>query len=100
MSHTDHPITDYQSVLSDGAQLVDVREPDEVAEGALDGATNIPVGDVAERWGELDLNKRVVLYCKAGGRSTKAAEILTAVGFGDVVNLEGGMLAYTAANLD
>jgi rhodanese-related sulfurtransferase len=43
---------------------------------------------------ELDRGRRVVLVCRSGGRSTTAAELLTAAGFADVVNLAGGMLAY------
>jgi len=43
--------------------------------------------------GELDRDRRVVLLCRSGGRSTQAAEFLTASGFADVVDLAGGMLA-------
>ena len=93
MAHRDHPVNDYQSVVTPGVTLIDVREPDEVAAGTLPGAVNIPLGDLPSRVGELDRNQRVVLLCRSGGRSTAAAELLTAAGFGDVVNLAGGMLA-------
>lgn len=96
--HSDHPIADYQSVVSDGTQFVDVREPDEVAAGTLPGTTNIPLGEIGERLGELDGDRRVVVMCKSGGRSTQAAEILTDAGFSDVVNLAGGMMAWDKAN--
>ncbi len=79
--------------MTEGAQFVDVREPDEVAAGTLPGTVNIPLGDLPERIGELDPAQRVVLLCRSGGRSGQAAEFLTASGFGDVVNLAGGMLA-------
>ncbi len=80
-------------MLTDGAQLIDVREPDEVEAGTLSGSTNIPLGELPERVAELDSTRRVVLLCRSGGRSTQAAEFLTASGFTDVINLAGGMLA-------
>ncbi len=92
--HSDHPVTDYASVVDANTQFIDVREPDEVAEGTLPGTVNIPVGMLADRLGELDSSRRTVVLCRSGGRSTQAAEILTAAGFGDVINLEGGMLAW------
>lgn len=95
--HTDHPVADYASVVGSDGQLVDVREPDEVATGTLPGAVNIPLGTLPGRVGELDPSRRVVLLCRSGGRSTQAAEFLTASGFGDVVNLAGGMLAWADA---
>ncbi len=92
--HSDHPVADFAAVVGGDAQLIDVREPDEVAGGTLPGAVNIPLGDLPTRVGELDSSRRVVLLCRSGGRSTQAAEFLTASGFGDVINLAGGMLAY------
>ncbi len=91
--HADHPVNDYATAVGATGQLIDVREPDEVAEGTLPGAVNIPLGDLAARVDELDRDRRVVLLCRSGGRSTSAAEYLTSLGFGDVVNLAGGMLA-------
>lgn len=92
--HSDHPVTDYETVVVDGAQFVDVREPDEVAQGTLPGTVNIPLGTLPDRMSELDSTRRVVVLCRSGGRSTQAAEFLTGAGFDDVVNLAGGMLAW------
>ena len=92
--HRDHPIADYASAVGADGQLVDVREPDEVAAGTLPGAVNIPLGQLPGRLDELDPARPVVLLCRSGGRSTQAAEFLTAAGFDDVVNLAGGMLAW------
>ncbi len=94
MSHKEIPVTDYESAVGEDGQLVDVREPDEVASGSLPGAINIPLGQLEERLEELDQERRVVLLCRSGGRSGQASEFLVASGFGDVVNLTGGMLAY------
>ena len=91
--HTDHPVNDYVAAVGADGQLIDVREPDEVAAGTLPGAVNIPLGDLPARVGELDRDRRVVLLCRSGARSTQAARFLTASGFTDVVNLAGGMLA-------
>jgi len=92
--HRDHPVTDYQTAVGPDTQLVDVRQPDEVQAGTLPGAVNIPLDVLPARLGELDPGRRVVLLCRSGGRSAMAAEMLTSSGFGDVVNLDGGMLAY------
>lgn len=94
MAHTDHPVADYSTAVGVDGQLIDVREPDEVAAGTLPGAVNIPLGDLPGRTDELDPNRRVVVLCRSGGRSTQASEFLTGAGFADVVNLEGGMLAF------
>jgi rhodanese-related sulfurtransferase len=96
MMYRNHPVTDYASVIDADSQFIDVRQPGEVATGALDGAINIPLDELPTRMGELDPAKRTVLLCRSGGRSTQAAEFLSAAGFGDVVNLDGGMLVYAA----
>ncbi|MFN3218781.1 MAG: rhodanese-like domain-containing protein [Acidimicrobiales bacterium] len=90
------PTADYESALTPGAQLIDVRQPDEFASGSLPGARNLPLGDLAARAGELDPSRRVVLLCRSGARSGRAAEYLESIGFGDVVNLSGGMMAAAA----
>ena len=95
MAHRDHPANDYRAVVVPTAQLVDVREPAEVAAGTLPDAANIPLGELRQRVTELNKNRRVVLLCRSGGRSTTAAQYLTANGFADVVNLAGGMLAIS-----
>lgn len=92
--HRDHPIEDLASVVVPDAQLIDVRQPDEVVDGMLDGAVNIPLGQLADRLDELDPDRRTVVVCRSGARSSTAARLLVGAGFGDVVNLAGGMLAY------
>jgi rhodanese-related sulfurtransferase len=89
----EHPVTDHAAVMSPGAQLVDVREPAELTDGVLPGSVNIPLGQLPVRVGELDRDRRVVLVCRSGGRSGRAAEWLVQQGFGDVVNLSGGMMS-------
>jgi rhodanese-related sulfurtransferase len=59
-----------------GVTFVDVREPDEWAEGHMPGAVHIPLGDLARRAGELPAEGHIITVCKAGGRSLKAVDIL------------------------
>jgi adenylyltransferase/sulfurtransferase len=74
--------------------LVDVREPHEQKITSLPGAVNIPLGHLASRLSELDLAREMVLYCKAGTRSTRALELLVSAGFKRVKNLKGGINAW------
>jgi rhodanese-related sulfurtransferase len=89
----EHPVADHTSLIDADTQLIDVREPGEVAGGSLPGFVNIPLGQLPSRVGELDPRRRVLLLCRSGNRSGQAAYWLAAQGFDDVVNLEGGMLA-------
>jgi adenylyltransferase/sulfurtransferase len=75
--------------------VLDVREPHEYLISNL-GAPQIPVGDVERRIGELaaEKNREVVVHCRSGARSQKAALILKHAGFTNVSNLTGGILAW------
>ena len=88
-------IADYRTALGADGQLVDVREDVEVAEGTIPGALHIPLGDLPDRVGELDPARTVALFCRSGGRSLRAGEYLVDAGFSDVVNLDGGILAFS-----
>ncbi|GAA0601397.1 rhodanese-like domain-containing protein [Virgibacillus siamensis] len=74
--------------------IIDVREKDEVIQGKVPGAKHIPLGEVPNRFGELDKSQHYYLVCRSGGRSGKACEFLENQGF-DVTNVDGGMLAWT-----
>ncbi len=75
-------------------QIVDVRNPGEVAEGMIAGAVNIPVGQLPDRTGELDPRKPTVVYCAGGYRSSVAASLLRQRGFTDVSDVLGGYGAW------
>ena len=79
-------------VTKQGAVLVDVRTPEEFARGHVDGALNVPVGELESTLATFPANKdqNVVVYCGSGRRSAKAAAILTKAGFTKVNDL-GGM---------
>jgi phage shock protein E len=75
-------------LVANGARLVDVRSPGEYTSGHVDGARNVPVGDIGARAAELrPLDRPIVLYCASGTRSAMAARTLRAAGFTKVYNL-------------
>ena len=78
-------------------QLVDVRNPGEVAAGMIADAVNIPVGQLPDRLAELDPRKPTVVYCAGGYRSSVAASLLRQRGFADVSDLLGGYNAWEEA---
>ncbi len=77
--------------------LLDVREPHELEISALEGAVNIPLGELASRLTELDCSREIVLLCRAGTRSARALELLVGAGFRRVKNLRGGLNAWAEA---
>lgn len=74
--------------------LLDVREPGETAVCQIAGSTLIPMRDVPRRVGELDAKASVVCICHHGMRSAQVAGWLVGQGFGDVLNLSGGIDAW------
>lgn len=68
------------ALVRDGALLLDVRTPEEFADGHLPGARNIPVGDLSARLGELPRDRTVVVYCHSGARSARATATLREAG--------------------
>ena len=79
--------------------LLDVREDVEVALKPLEGALHIPLREVVVRMGELDPDRPTVVVCAAGVRSARAIEALRAAGYtGRLLNLEGGMKAWTSGS--
>lgn len=85
-----------KEIRSDSVQLLDVRTPEEYAQGHIDGAINIDVkSDDFRQKAEHTLSKdsTVLVYCRSGRRSMNAAEILTELGY-KVINLEGGIIDW------
>ena len=80
-------------------QVIDVRTPKEFNAGHLDGAINMHVydKDFSQRLDKLDKRKPIYVYCKVGARSAEAAEVMKGKGFTSIIELEGGMDAWTAA---
>ena len=85
-----------KELLKEDIQLVDVRTPGEYEEGHIDNALNIDVTDDAfvKNIEQLDKEKPVMVYCRSGHRSARAAEILKEKGFKKIYNLDGGFMAW------
>ncbi len=75
-----------------GLQLVDVRTPEEVSFGIIEGAHHIDFYDpkFESKMKELNKDKPVVVYCAAGGRSAQTGNVLNNMGFQEIYDLTGG----------
>ncbi len=82
-------------------QIIDVRTPEEFAQGHIENAININIMDnnFETEISKLDKSKKTLVYCKSGGRSSDAAQKLSSMGFENISNLEGGLLAWQNAGL-
>jgi rhodanese-related sulfurtransferase len=87
-----------QKLIADGAQLVDVRADHEWETGRIAGAVHLPLAELAERAGEIDRERPVVLYCRGGNRSTMAAAALAEAGY-DAMKLEEGIVGWVEDGL-
>jgi rhodanese-related sulfurtransferase len=76
------------------ATLLDVRMPDEYTEGHAPGALLRPLPELSQWAAGLDKSAPYVVICRSGSRSMKAATQLVALGFTDITNVQGGMLAW------
>jgi len=88
-----------QEIVKDKGQLIDVRTPNEYSAGHIEGAQNINLHDdnFTVQINKLDKKQTVYVYCKAGRRSAEASSVLKQNGFKNVVELDGGTDAWTAA---
>lgn len=81
--------------LPQEVRLIDVRQPDEFEGdlGHLEGAELVPLGQIKEACAAWPRNAPLLLICRSGNRSSQAARALGAMGFTNLGNLAGGMLA-------
>ena len=88
--------TAYQAQVNAGNRpfLLDVRNPEEIQICRIAGSTVIPLPELPNRLDELDPSQPIVVHCKSGMRSAKAAALLRSAGFPRVKNLTGGILAW------
>jgi rhodanese-related sulfurtransferase len=91
----DIELADWSSVSNTTALLLDVRDPVEFEQGAIEGAINIPLGQLRERVEELPRNREIWINCGVGQRSYYACRLLTQRGF-KTRNLSGGYESYRA----
>lgn len=87
----------YAENIPDGAIVLDVREPSEVANGKIPNSINIPLGQLRGRLSEIDKSRLVVASCQVGLRGYLAERILKQNGF-NAANLSGGYLTWKAVN--
>lgn len=81
--------------------VVDVRTPGEFAQGHLEGARLVDYNapDFKERIAELDRDESYVIYCRSGNRSAGARQVMEDLGFTDVVDVDGGIIAWNQQGL-
>ena len=82
----------------DRPELLDVREPWEFELARIEGSKLIPMGELAERVSELDPAAETVVICHHGARSAYVTRALGQAGFTKVLNLEGGLDAYSSVD--
>ena len=83
------------------AKLIDLRSPNEFADGHITGSINIPYADIEDRLHEIKLQegKSLVLICDSGSQSANAGEVLNKTGYQNTVILSGGIGAWKLDNL-
>lgn len=93
-------VAELQQQLNNQANiyLIDVREPEEHAQAAIAGSVLIPLATLPDHWQELPRDREIIVHCKAGGRSARAAQFLIDQGLDNVTNVAGGMDAWLAAS--
>lgn len=91
----DMPLADWSALGSTKASLLDVREPDEFANGHIEGATNLPLSQLRRREAEVPRDREVWVYCAAGQRAYFAQRLLRQRGV-DARNLSGGYTTWKA----
>lgn len=76
-------------------QLIDVREPQEYANGHIPGAKLISLSQIAQRTSEIDRDVETIMICHSGNRSGMACDYLSQLGFTNLKNMVGGMSSWT-----
>ena len=87
-----------RKLLDEGAQLIDVRADHEWETGHIAGASHIALDELAQRAGEIDKDRPVVLYCRGGNRSTMATAALAEAGY-DAAKLSEGITGWEEEGL-
>ena len=87
-----------RKMVEDGAQLIDVRVDHEWEAGRIAGAAHLPLDELAQRAGEIDRDRPVVVYCRGGNRSSMAAAALVEAGY-DASKLSEGIVGWAEDEL-
>lgn len=101
MSFQDLNVQEFKEKIENDSEgiVLDVRTPAEIAEINIPNHTAIDfmAGGFQEKVEELDKTKTYYIYCRSGGRSAKACELMSQKGFPKLYNLLGGITAWEAA---
>jgi len=92
-------VDEASELFKQGAFMLDVRQPEEWAQGHIDGANLIPLGELESRISEIPNDRDVLIICRSGNRSTQARELLRSDGLTRTTSIMGGMNAWLAAGL-
>ncbi len=92
-------VTQAAQAQIDGAFILDVRQPEEWAQGHISGATFIPLEDLPNRLSEVPKDREVVVVCRTGLRSAQGRDILKNAGFTRVTSMAGGLTQWQAQGL-
>lgn len=94
-------VTEFEKHISEeDAYLLDVRTPDEVSKGKIEGAAVLDImgSEFKEKYSSLPKDKTLYIYCRSGNRSRKAVKFLKENGYNSVYHLDGGIKAWVNAN--
>jgi glyoxylase-like metal-dependent hydrolase (beta-lactamase superfamily II)/rhodanese-related sulfurtransferase len=83
--------------LLDGAAVLDIREPSEYQAGHIEGSVHVPLGSLTDSTNRVPNDRPVVVYCGHGERASTAISLLEAAGWRDLINLDGGIGAWSGA---
>jgi hydroxyacylglutathione hydrolase len=93
----DLKIDDIKKLMSEGYEVVDVREDWEWQRGHIPGARHVVLASILANPGRLQFSERTIFACEVGERSAVASEMAVALGVKDVVNFRGGTKAWREA---
>ena len=81
-------------------RIIDVREPQEIAQGSIPGAEPMPMSVLGSRLGELDQQEQLVFICRSGARSGQVCAHLAQNGFENAFNLRGGVIGWAQSGFE
>ena len=92
-------VRDLQTLIKNKAFffLLDVRQPEEFAQGHIQGAVSMPLGNLPNSYKQIPKGVKLVVYCRSGHRSGQAVSFLLAQGYDKAVSLAGGYTAWSNA---
>ncbi len=90
-------VQELQSASEPNRIVLDVRQPEEYLSGHVPGARLLPLGEVSLKASGLSKNVPIYVICHSGNRSQQASQTLAQLGFKDIRNVQGGILAWQSA---